>query len=295
MRCTLALAAAASFVGFVHAQPPLPTWSVDAAGSTLNVNATATADNGDNGFAPGPFFTDTVAGTGFIPGFAGPLAPHDFGNAVNPRGRDQAGPFSLTSSSAVSEVFVDGDGSRTLTVHFRVNGLMDSYGPDAYLANSLAGLAGSLSLAFGGLAAGQNVDIDYDWTFFGNAVTDHEGVLEDPASSSGFATLADPAGVGTPFFFEAFDGDNAALPAAGSGSGSGRISFIASAPGDAMVLDFGALAASVMAAPGDQGIAIEDLGGSEFIGDITLRIVPAPGPATLAALGLTCLRIRRRN
>lgn len=61
-----------------------------------------------------------------------------------------------------------------------------------------------------------------------------------------------------------------------------------------MSVDFGALTNSAMSDPGRQGIAIEDLNGSEFIGTITLRIVPSPGPLAVAGIGGLALIRRRR-
>jgi len=270
-----------------------PSWNFNPGGSVLSLTADAYADNYDNGINPGPFFSDTATRTTFIPGFTGGSNTFDFGNSANPRGTDLFTNFSRTSSSAVGVCTINGASSAMMDINFRANGLMDSLGPDGYDANSRANAAATLLLDIIGAASGQTLTVIYTWSYFGNAITDHEGVLEDPANSRGTLQITQPDGTLTTLFAEGFDGDDPAQPDSGSGSGSGTFTFNYF-PGDSVTIDLTAFAQSFMRNPGTQGLFIEDLGGSEFLGSLQIEIVPSPGSLVLlAGAGATLLRRRR--
>jgi hypothetical protein len=272
-----------------------PAWNFDTVNSSVNLVGDALADNYDNGMRPGPFFTDTVTRTNFIPGFTGGVNTFDYGKSANPFGVDFVDPFSRTSSSAVGVCTINGATASTMDIAFRANGLMDTFGPDAYDAWSRASVAASLLMNITGASPGQTLTVMYEWTYFGYAVTDHEGLLEDPANARGTLQFTQPDGTFTTLFAEGFDGDDPTLPGTGSNNGSGSFSFVY-APGDSMSVDLTAFAESFMRSPGNVGQAVEDLGGSEFLGTLRLEIVPAPGAAALLVLaGALGLPRRRRG
>lgn len=272
-----------------------PTWSVDLNNSSLNLNGDTYADNGAHGFRPaGPWDEDSLDEDTFQANFVVGPDTFDLGASVNPisRDRDLSVPYD-TSASAVSIVTIHGVGSNTLEIAWRANTFNDQFDGDGFLSTSEAHVFASILARIDGVSPGTPVSISYEWEYFATAVPDHEGVGEDPEQARGSLSLIDNAGGGPGNLFDIMVGEPGPAPLTDFDDDIDSHNLVTGVPDSFLTIDLAASSITAMESPGD-GLFDEDLAGSEFIGTLTLVIVPEPAVGTLLIGGLGLLAKRRR-
>lgn len=271
-----------------------PTWNVDLLNSTLTMSTSTYADNGANGSKPGGIWDEDSNTAGvFQSNFVLGVETYDFGAGIDvaSRDNDNSVPFS-TSASSVAVVTIDGVGSNTLEVYWRTNTLNDNFDGDGFIAESLGDLLASIRATIEGVAPGTPVTVDYDWDYFGAAETLHEAFNEDPESADGGLGLLADTGDGPGIVFAAvFDSQDAATDT-GTDADSGFFNLTTSNPESYVGI---AIDSTSMARTQSPGVAPndEDLGGSEFIGRVTLVVTPEPSAVMVGLMMAGLLTIRK--
>lgn len=268
------------------------TWGVNLGNSTLSIDADTYADNGANGFKPGGAWgeNDPPILTTFQSNFVIGPNTFDLGAALNPitHDRDPNIPFD-TSASAVGVITINGIGSNTLDIDWRLNTLNDQFGGDGFLSDSSAFLASVIEATINGVGPGTPLQIQYDWNYFATAVEDHENLVEDPESASGDLGFSDDKGNGPGNLFATLVGGPGL--ATDIDSGSNTFNLVTSNPMSFLSIDLHGGSTASMNSPGSGPPNDEDLAGSEFIGHLTLRLVPVPEPTSLALAALAAAGI----
>jgi hypothetical protein len=317
MKCDLAtvlspvisLTAIALLVAGTTAQAA-PTWGVSLNDSSLTIDADAYADNGANIFCPlGVCYQQTGMAdisnvqTDLVASFFGqPAETYDLGADLFLAGSDRGiNPDFDTSTSVVGVVAIDGVGSRTLDIYFRVTttGFQTGLGGEGFIVDSMVELTAQIVATIEGVAPSTPLTIGYEWEYNGAAPVDHEAVAEDPTIASGSIGFVDEQGGGPGNLFAELFADPG--PTSGSDSDNDSYDLVTSNTADPsfVTIDLDGLADTIMSAPGlPIGNPFQtDQAGSTFNGRLTL-ILPVPEPGSIALLilaGLSTLLTRARR
>lgn len=293
---TLLLALAALLVSTAPAAAAA-TWGIDLNDSSLTIDADAYADNGQNMFCPiGPCYQDnpppddiTDVQTDLVATFFGqPAETYDLGAVVFLAGSDRgSNPDFDTSTSVVGVIAIDGVGTRTLDIYFRVNptAFHTGLGGEGFIVDSMVLLTAQIVATIDGVAPSTPLTIGYEWEYNGGAPVDHEAVAEDPTTASGSIGFVDEQGGGPGNLFAELFVDPVQI--FGNDTDNGSYDLVTSNTADPsfVSIDLDGFAHTIMRAPGfPPALPFQvDQAGSFFNGRLTLTL-PVPEPSSIALL-----------
>ncbi len=286
-----------------------PTWGVDLTSATLRIDAHAYADNGVSGLRPQPgalFYEDFGNATAadfqanLLASFFGqPAENFDLGAAVNLIGEDTdiTPPF-RTSASTVGVIGIKGVGTRTLDIYWRVNTANTQRDfHDEFYSDSMANLVAQIVTTIDGVAPGTTLTVGYDWEYYGAAIIDHEGALEDPTRASGTLSFLDEQGGGPGNLFSENFAEPGPLGGIGGNSGSYDLTTNNTAAPSSLTIDLDGFSETIMNYPGvpPLGALQDDQASSVFNGRLTLTLpIPEPSTQALAVVFGMLLALARR-
>jgi hypothetical protein len=287
-----------------------PTWGISLGDSSLTIDADAYADNGANIFCPlGVCYQQSdvddisdVQADLVATFFGQPAETYDLGADVFLAGSDRGlNPDFDTSTSVVGVIAIDGVGSRTLDVYFRVNptAFQTGLGGEGFIVDSMVLLTAQIVATIEGVAPSTPLTIGYEWEYNGAAPVDHEALAEDPTTASGSIGFVDEQGGGPGNLFAELFADPGQI--FGNDTGDDSYDLITSNTADPsfVTIDLDGFARTIMNAPGTPiGNPFQtDQAGSTFNGRLTLTLpVPEPSSVALSILaGLSTLLVRARR
>jgi hypothetical protein len=286
-----------------------PNWGVDLTNSSITIDASAYADNGQNGFRPnvGAIWyedvgTAMVFQSNFMASFFGqPADTYDLGAAVNLIGNDIGlNPDFDTSASTVGVIAIDGVGTRILDIYWRVttsNYHRDLAG-EGFLTDSMANVVASIIATIEGVAPGTSIDIGYDWEYLGLAPVDHETpAMEDPTTAAGTLGFSDEQGFGPGNLFGVLFAEPL-IGGADSDNDSYNLTTSNTVDPSFLTISLDGLSRTTMVAPGVPPINPFqlDAASSTFNGRLTLILpIPEPSAFLLAAIGLLAFGSRSKR
>lgn len=285
------------------------SWIVDIGSSTIDLEADLEAyDKSDYTNGVGPVMDSAIIST-YIPGFTTlPGNVFSYGNDLDFLDAEavdddlSANPYTSVQAEPVDFVTIDGDLTNTLEIRWHAATLLQSIKLDGFNAEANVTTKASIVAELSGLTPGKPYRVLYDWEYVADALTKHEGAMEDPENAGTDLNFDFGGNLASPFNV-AVDSDDPSLPVFDIDSGNGIFTLIGPAAGQTIPLTVDVFARSfgILSDPPRPPTDLSDLGGSSARGSITfvVQAIPVPEPASATLLVLACgfigLRICRRR